>query len=122
MRFLADMGVSPATVAFLRENGHDAIHLADEGLHRLPDPQILEKARAERRILLTHDLDFSDLVAVSGVRLPSVILFRLRAMRPKHVNHYLQETIAHQADALAQGAIVSITESQVRIRELPLRR
>lgn len=27
MRFLADMGVSPSTVAALRQAGHDAVHL-----------------------------------------------------------------------------------------------
>ena len=27
MKFLADMGISPRTVAFLRSQGHDAVHL-----------------------------------------------------------------------------------------------
>jgi hypothetical protein len=27
MRFLADMGISPQTVAFLSDLGHDAVHL-----------------------------------------------------------------------------------------------
>ena len=29
MRFLADMGISPNTTAYLAEQGHDAAHLAD---------------------------------------------------------------------------------------------
>jgi predicted nuclease of predicted toxin-antitoxin system len=37
MRFLADMGISPATVTALRMHGHDASHLRDEGLERLAD-------------------------------------------------------------------------------------
>jgi len=36
-RFLADMGVSPMVVEWLRSNGHDAVHLRDERLHRLPN-------------------------------------------------------------------------------------
>ena len=47
MKFLADMGISPKTVAFLRTLGHDAVHLADQGLQRLPDPDIVEKAGFE---------------------------------------------------------------------------
>ena len=66
MRFLADMGISPRTVEFLRDAGHDAVHLLDRGLHELGDPDILQLAREEERILLVHDLDFSDLVAASG--------------------------------------------------------
>ena len=58
MRFLADMGISPNTVAFLRGLGYDALHLHEQGLDRLQDPLILEEARDEDRILLTHDLDF----------------------------------------------------------------
>ncbi|MEM8559373.1 MAG: DUF5615 family PIN-like protein, partial [Bacteroidota bacterium] len=54
MRFLADMGISPATVAFIRSAGHDALHLREQGLQRLPDVAIMDKARAESRIVLTH--------------------------------------------------------------------
>ena len=58
--------------------------LHEGGLHRLPDSAILEKARNEERILLTHDLDFGELVAA---RLPSVVVFRLRSMQPEMLNH-----------------------------------
>jgi predicted nuclease of predicted toxin-antitoxin system len=54
MKFLADMGISLRTVSWLRNAGYDAVHLRDEGLQRLPDDQILVKARTEGRILLTH--------------------------------------------------------------------
>jgi predicted nuclease of predicted toxin-antitoxin system len=93
MKFLADMGISPKTVAFLQSLGHDAEHLHHQGLDRLPDSSILEKARREARVLLTHDLDFGELIAASGTLSPSVIIFRLRNMRPERVNRYLQEII-----------------------------
>jgi predicted nuclease of predicted toxin-antitoxin system len=44
MRFLADMGVSQRVVTWLREQGHDAIHLRDEGLQRLANGDIFTKA------------------------------------------------------------------------------
>src|SRR2546425_6113125 len=80
VKFLADMGISPKTVAFLYALGHDAVHLADQGLERLPDQGIVAKARQEGRIVLVHDLGFGELVAASGATLPSVITFRLRNM------------------------------------------
>ncbi len=121
MKFLADMGISPKTVAFLRKQGHEAVHLHEEGLDRLEDPAILAKAREEDRILLTHDLDFSELVAASGARLPSVIVFRLPNMRPENVNRYLQSIIEHHGEALEKGAIISVTAGRMRVRSLPLR-
>ena len=90
MKFLADMGISLKTVAFLHALGHDAVHLADQGLERLPDRDIVAKARQEGRILLVHDLGFGELVAASGATLPSVITFRLRNMHPDRVNGALQ--------------------------------
>ena len=120
MRFLADMGVSPKTVAFLRDLGHDAVHLHALGLDRLPDSAILELARTENRILLTHDLDFAELIAAGGETVPSVIVFRLRRMQPESVNHHLQGLITQHQESLERGAIVSVVEGQARVRLLPI--
>ncbi len=120
MKFLADMGISPKSTQFLREQGYDALHLLDEQLGRLPDPEILEKARVERRVLLTHDLDFAELVAASGTRLPSVVIFRLRSMRPENVNRHLSLMLAQYGDALEQGVIISVNDGQFRSRKLPI--
>lgn len=120
MKFLADMGISPKTVTFLRALGHEAVHFHEEGLEHLEDPVILGKAREEGRILLTHDLNFGELLAASGAQLPSVIIFRLRNMRPENVNRYLRSAIERHRNALERGAIVSVTEGRTRIRPLPL--
>ena len=119
MRFLADMGISPATVGFLRDQGHDAVHLRDRHLQTLPDPQILQLAAEEGRILLTHDLDFSDLLASEPGTLPCVVIFRLRSMQPDNVNRHLKAILSDQASALRQNVVASVTEGRVRIRTLP---
>lgn len=120
MKFLADMGISPRTVTFLNSLGHDAIHLREQGLERLSDPDILHKALEEGRILLTHDLDFGDLVAASGDCLPSMVIFRLRNMRPDHVHEVLLRILKRYSDELNQGVILSVAEGQVRLRFLPI--
>ena len=120
MKFLADLGISPTTVAFLRGLGYDAVHLSEQGLERLPDPGIVEKARQEGRVVLVHDLGFGELVAASGATLPSVITFRLRNMHPDRVNGALHSVISQHREALEHGAMVSVTEGQVRVRHLPL--
>ena len=114
------MGISPRTVEFLTGLGHDATHLSTQGLNRMPDPEILRKARDESRVLLAHDLDFGELMAASGARLPSVIIFRLRNMRPDLVNLRLRRVIADFQEELETGTIVSVSERNLRIRELPI--
>ena len=120
MRFLLDMGISPRTADFLTRAGHEASHLYQEGLERLPDPEILHKARVDSAVLVTHDLDFADLLSASGERLPSVIIFRLRSMRPQIVNRYLEIILNEHHEALREGAILSVTDSRIRVRALPL--
>lgn len=120
MRFLADMGISPNTVAFLRAQGHDAVHLLEVELERLTDSAILEKALQEERILLTHDLDFGELLAASKAQLPSVIIFRLQNMRPARVNSTLAAVLAEHADVLTAGVVISVTEGRLRVRRLPI--
>jgi len=122
MKFLADMGISPETVGFLRGLSFDAKHLSEEGLYRLQDSDILEKAKYEGRIILTADLDFGYLVAISGAQLPSIILFRLADMRPSSVISHLVQVLERCEDVLSEGAIVTVTERRIRVRRLPIER
>lgn len=120
MKFVADIGISPGAVIFLRALGYDAVHLIELQLHRLSDPEIIAKAQREERIVLTHDLDFGDLMAASGDVLPSVIIFRLADMRPQNVNDHLRLIVVQYQKVLEAGAILSVTQSRVRVRVLPL--
>jgi predicted nuclease of predicted toxin-antitoxin system len=106
------MGISPQTVAFLCSLGHDAVHLQALGLDRLSDSAILELARTEKRVLVTHDLDFAELMAAGGEVLPSVVVFRLRSMRPERVGSYLQRIISQHTEALERGAVVSVWKAE----------
>lgn len=70
---------------------------------------------------LTHDLDFAELVAGAGGALPSVVLFRLRNMRPERVSEQLWRVLDEARGALGEGAFVTVRESAIRVRPLPLR-
>ena len=120
MRFLADMGISPRSVAFLRDRGVEAVHLHELGLDRMSDAEVIKKARREGYVVLTHDLDFAELIALSGAELPSVVIFRLRDMRPDNVNRYLEVLVTEHQRALNQGAIFSVSEGRIRVRMLPM--
>ena len=120
MRFLLDMGISPLTAVYLRGLGHEASHLHEQDLDRLPDPDILAKALREGSVILTHDLDFADLLAAAGAELPSVVIFRLHNMRPSNVNQHLEAILQRHDQALEEGALISVSEGRYRLRSLPL--
>lgn len=107
-------------VQSLRESGYDASHLREEGLQRLPDPEIVEKARQEDRTLLTFDLDFGELRVASTEALPSVIIFRLQRTTPVFVVARLLEVLAECFLELETGAIVTVEDARYRLRRLPL--
>ena len=119
MRFLADMGVSIRVVEWLRHEGHDVHHLRDENLHRLGDREIFAKAARETRTVLTFDLDFGEILALSGDQTVSVVLFRLRNARTPHVIERLRTVIHDCGGVLGEGAIVVVEESRHRVRRLP---
>jgi predicted nuclease of predicted toxin-antitoxin system len=120
MRFLADMGVARRVVEWLRQQGHDVTHLVDEGLERLPNGQIFAKAAVERRVVLTFDLDFGEILALSGGKVVSVVLFRLHNTTAPHVIKRLEHVLAVAQGALDGGAVVVVEESRHRIRRLPI--
>ena len=70
------MGVDQRVVDWLREQGHEVAHLRDEGLHRMADEDVFAKAIAEDRIVLTFDLDFGEIAALSRGRKASVVQHR----------------------------------------------
>src|SRR3990172_6563582 len=100
MRFLADMGVSQRVTAWLRANGHDAVHLANRGLQRLEDARIFEAAALESPTILTFDLDFGEIVARSGERKVSTIVFRLNNTATRFVIRRLDAVLGGARDSL----------------------
>jgi predicted nuclease of predicted toxin-antitoxin system len=120
MRFLADMGISQSTVKWLRKKGYDATHLREEGLHELSDVEIIRKARKEDRTIITCDLDFGYIMAISGDIAPSLIIFRLDDETPHNINHKLALILDESCNALENGAIISVGETRYRVRLLPI--
>lgn len=121
MRFLADAGISPRTVEYLTQLGHDAVHARTLGLHRAADRGIIEHARADVRIVVTFDLDFGDILALGVMDRPSVILFRLSDERPASVNQRLSAVLGEQREVLEAGALILVEDSRYRVRRLPIR-
>jgi predicted nuclease of predicted toxin-antitoxin system len=76
LRFLLDENLSPLLAGLLAASGHDTAHVRDLGLLTAADRLVLERARTDKRVLISADTDFGELHAASGALLPSVILLR----------------------------------------------
>jgi predicted nuclease of predicted toxin-antitoxin system len=121
MRLLFDANISPEVARRLSASGHDAIHVVDIGLLAASDPEIMQAAAAEERVLVTADSDFAAMLALGERRAPSVVLLRSADhLRPHKQADLLAANLPALGEDLEAGAIVSFARGHLRVRELPI--
>jgi predicted nuclease of predicted toxin-antitoxin system len=116
LRFLADECCDAALVDALRKDGHDVLYAVDS-LRGATDDDILARAFSERRILLTEDKDFGELVYRFRRPARGVVLLRFdvadRALKVPRLRYLLDQ----EAERLL-GAFVVLEVDKVRVRPL----
>jgi predicted nuclease of predicted toxin-antitoxin system len=122
MRILIDMNLSPAWVGRLVVAGFEAAHWSTIGAANASDKEIMKHAKVEGYIVLTHDLDFSSILAATNGGKPSVIQVRSDDVSPDAIGEPVIRALHQMATELEAGALLSIDPVRVRIRLLPLRR
>jgi predicted nuclease of predicted toxin-antitoxin system len=120
MRFLLNMNVPRELGRRLIAEGHECRHAGDIGMARATDVGVMEEAKGNDEIIVTHDLDYGDLLAFSGELAPSVIIFRLRNIHPDNLFARITHTWPEIEELLAEGAIVVLEDATFRIRKLPV--
>ena len=120
MKFLVDMNLSPKWCEVLRQAGWEAAHWSAIGAAGATDAEILARARRDKYVLLTHDLDFGAILAGSGAGKPSVVQLRAQDVTPIALGDIVLRLLrAHHAD-LDRGAIVTLDAERARVRILPI--
>ncbi|MEQ8172336.1 MAG: DUF5615 family PIN-like protein [Candidatus Eremiobacterota bacterium] len=120
MKFLLNMNVPLAVGKKLVFMGHTYRHVRDIGKSKASDIEIIREARINGEIIITHDLDYGHLLAFSGDREPSVIIFRLRNSHPDNLCNKLISVWPDIEKSLIEGAIILMEDTASRIRKLPV--
>ena len=122
IRLLLDQGLPRSTVHHLDDLSIDVCHVADLGHSRATDPEIIELARDQGRLIVTLDSDFHRLLAVSGASSPSVIRIRQEGLRGPDIAALVHQVLEQVGNQLERGSMVTVTESAIRLHKLPLRK
>lgn len=120
MKLLIDMNLSPRWVEVLAHAGLEAFHWSQVGSRDAPDTVIMRYADQNKLCVLTHDLDFSAILAASGASRPSVIQIRSDDVSPEALSEILVKTIRQHCQTLEQGALLTLYPARARVRILPM--
>ena len=116
MRWLIDECVDAASVATLRESGHDVVYVS-EVAPRATDVDVMNRAHREDRLLLTEDKDFGDLVFRQAHPVPGIVLLRIDPVRRSNKGMRLLAAIDRFGDSLL-GRYTVIEDARFRSRPL----
>ncbi len=84
------------------------------------DRTILNFALAQDRTVVTLDADFHTLLAVANESGPSVIRIRQEGLKGREVAALLLVIWSRIEAQIQRGAMVTVTEKTIRLRNLPL--
>jgi predicted nuclease of predicted toxin-antitoxin system len=115
MRFLADESTEKAVVDELRRGGHDVLSIQERS-PGVDDETVLQLAVVEKRILLTSDKDFGELVFRLGRVSAGIVLVRLGGYSNEAKALTVLDAI-NQYGAELPGAFTVIEPGQMRIRK-----
>src|SRR2546421_481771 len=102
------MNLSPEWARVLGEEGWEARHWSSIGNPRAEDPEIMAWARDNDCVVLTHDLDFGTLLALTQAGKPSVVQLRAEDVTPHAMRVPLVSALRQFSSELADGALIVI--------------
>ena len=77
LKFIADVNVEKGIIDYLLECGYDVKWIPDYNCG-ITDDELLKIANEEKRILLTNDKDFGELIFLQKKHSLGIILFRIK--------------------------------------------
>lgn len=96
------------------------MHVSALGMSSATDSQIIERAIAEGRVIVTWDTDFHVRIVLSRKSKPSCIRFRMDGLGTRQQAILIHNVTTQFAGELARGALVTVTEQGARCRLLPV--
>ncbi|MFN3466421.1 MAG: DUF5615 family PIN-like protein [Candidatus Brocadiales bacterium] len=117
-RFLLDENLPISSVDVFRRYGLDANHVRVRGLIGLSDQELLKIARHERRILITRDMGFANLLDYPFGSHHGIIVLRLPdTYTVRQVDKVIENFLVCTRPSEIENALVIVEPGKYRIRK-----
>jgi predicted nuclease of predicted toxin-antitoxin system len=115
MKFLADENISNKVVNSLRDKGIDiiSIRLIASGLS---DESVLDTANKQKRVVVSFDEDFGELIYRSKRKAHGIILLKFIPKSQQHVIDVLSNVLTLKTPI--EGHFLIVNESRIRVLRL----
>ncbi|MCZ7663159.1 MAG: DUF5615 family PIN-like protein [Thermoleophilia bacterium] len=114
-RFKLDENMPARAAAVLHEAGHDVTTVLEQGLGGVRDEIVAAACAAEKRILVTLDLDFADMRSYGSADSPGIIIMRLPRQDAGLIRTVILHALAELAREPLDGCICILEPHRVRI-------
>ena len=116
MRFKVDENLPREVAEDLRSLGHDADTVRSEALSGMADQIILERARTQRRIVLTLDKGVANVIRYPAERHSGIVLFRPESSGRGAVLAFVRAHISALLSLELVDRVTVVTRSSIRRR------
>lgn len=116
LRFKVDENLPVEVATLLQQAGHDALTVVDQRLAGEPDTNLAQVCKAEDRILVTLDTDFTNIRMYPPQAYPGIIVLRLRQQDKLNILTVMLRLLPILKVELLSNQLWIVNENRIRIR------
>lgn len=117
MKLLTDENIALTVLKILRQQGRDVKDVKEESLQGSTDRVLIEIAKRDDRVIVTHDKDFGNLFHQPAIEHQGVVILRLKSHQPLHVAKVLENFLSSTIASKVRGSIMVVTEELITIHK-----
>lgn len=116
-RFKVDENLPSEVAELLKNAGHDAMTVYQQEMAGIQDPELISICKKESRVLLTLDLDFSNIRTYPPEDYMGIIVLRLHYQSKPHVINSVKKILSLIESEPIERNLWIVEESSVRIHD-----
>lgn len=117
MNFLIDANIPRSTKKIIEALGHDVVDVRDVLPPASPDSAVASLAVDEKRILITRDQDFANILLYPPEKYPGIIVIKVRALNPQEINRLIALFLTSNPPEVISHSLIILEPNRFRIKK-----